>query len=185
MSRVLSPHPPRRCRDQSDGAASAPPGPGPNAELLIWEAVIRDKLGQSERVQDTLAQAKALMPSDRQVAYWWTLGMVRLAIGDLEEACMAGNEALALDPSDPQGYFLLGTVAEVRGDTAAAIELFEKTFQLAADSNTQLAAVARIRMGTLLQRPANMPLFGEEQPGAGERGDNGSCGYEGFDIQVD
>ena len=48
----------------------------PDAELLIWEAVIRDKLGQSERVQDTLAQAKALVPSDQQVAYWWTLGMV-------------------------------------------------------------------------------------------------------------
>ena len=147
----------------------------PDAELLIWEAVIRDKLGQSERVQDTLAQAKALVPSDQQVAYWWTLGMVRLAIGDLEEACTAGNEALALDPSDPQGYFLLGTVAEVRGDTGAAIDFFEKTFQLAADSNTQLAAVARIRMGTLLQRPPNNSRPGEDQPGAGESGGSGSC----------
>ena len=111
----------------------------------------------------------------QQVAYWWTLGMVRLAIGDLEEACTAGNEALALDPSDPQGYFLLGTVAEVRGDTGAAIDFFEKTFQLAADSNTQLAAVARIRMGTLLQRSASISLPGEDQPDAGESSGSGSC----------
>ena len=69
----------------------------------------------------------------------------------------------------------MGTVAEVRGDTGAAIELFEKTFQLAADSNTQLAAVARIRMGTLLQRPPNNSRPGEDQPGAGESGGSGSC----------
>ena len=146
-----------------------------DAELLIWEAVIRDKLGQSESVQDTLAEAKALVPSNQQVDYWWTLGFIRLAVGDLEEACTAGNEALALDPSNPQGYFLLGTVAEVEGDVGAAIDLFEKTFQLATDSNSQLAVIARIRMGTLLQRPANMSLFGEDQPDAGESGDSGSC----------
>ena len=83
----------------------------------------------------------------------------------------------------PQGYFLLGTVAEVGGDTGAAIDVFEKTFQLAADSNTQLAAIARIRMGTLLQRSANISFLGEDQPHAAERGDSGSCGYEGLDIQ--
>ena len=123
----------------------------PDVELLIWEAVIRDKLGQNERVQEVLTEAKALVPADRQVAYWWMLGTTRLAVGDLEEARIAGNEALALDPRDPQGYFLLGTVAEVEGDTGAAIDLFEKTYQLAIDGNDQLAVIARLRMGTLLQ----------------------------------
>lgn len=145
-----------------------------DVELLIWEAVIRDKLGQIASAQNILAEAKALVPSNRQMAYWWTLGFIRYEIGDLEEARAAGNEMLALDPSDPQGYFLLGTVAEVEGDISAAIGLFDKTYQLAIDSNAQLAAIARIRMGTLLQRPANMSPFGEDQPGAGENGNRGS-----------
>ena len=147
----------------------------PDAELLIWEAVVRDKLGQSGRVQEALAEAKALVPSNRKVAFWWTLGMIRLDIGDLDEARAAGNEALALDASDPQGYFLLGSVAEVEGDIVAAIDFFEKTYQLAIDGDAhQLAVIARVRMGTLLQRPANMSLFGEGQPDAGESGDGGS-----------
>ena len=77
----------------------------PDAELLIWEAVVRDKLGQSGRVQEALAEAKTLTPSNQQVAFWWTLGMIRLDIGDLDEARAAGNEALALDASDPQATF--------------------------------------------------------------------------------
>ena len=115
------------------------------------------------------------MPSNQQVAYWWTLGMIRLDIGDLEEARAAGNEALALDPSDPQGYFLLGSVAEVEEDISAAIDLFEKTYQLAIEGDAhQLAVIARVRMGTLLQRPANMSLFGEGRTDAEESDDGGS-----------
>lgn len=144
----------------------------PNAELLIWEAVVRGKLGQDARAEEALDEAKALVPSDRQVAFWWTLGMVRLDIGDLEEARAAGREALALDASDPQGYFLLGNVAEVEGDVPAAIELFEESYQLALESGAnELAVIARIRMGTLLQRPAGIPLFDEDPPDANENAD--------------
>lgn len=144
----------------------------PHAELLIWEAVVRGKLGQDARAEEALDEAKALVPSDRQVSFWWTLGMVRLDIGDLEEARAAGREALALDASDPQGYFLLGNVAEVEGDVPAAIELFEKSYQLALESGAnELAVIARIRMGTLLQRPAGVPLFDEDQPDANENAD--------------
>lgn len=141
-----------------------------DVELLIWEAVVREKLGQGERAQELLDEAKALVPQEQHVAFWWTLGSTQLAVGALEQARAAGNEAIALDPTDPQGYFLLGSVAEVEGDTAKAIELFDETFQLAADGNPQLAVIARVRMGNLLQRPANMSLFAEEENGAVEPG---------------
>ena len=59
---------------------------------------------------------------------------------------------------------MLGTVSELEGDTGAALELFEKTFELALESNTELAVIARVRMGTLLQRPVNMFPAGENQP---------------------
>ena len=146
----------------------------PDAELLIWEGVIRGKLGQDERAMEALAEAKSLVPAGQLVAYWWSLGSVQLSVGDVDNARSAGFEAIELDGSDPQGYFLLASVAEVIGDTVCAVDLFEETFQLAADSNPQLAVIARVRMGNLLQRPANLPLLGDaETDEATEAGENG------------
>ena len=136
----------------------------PDAELLIWEAVVRDKLGQGEIVDDTLAEAIALIDPDQKTSYWWILGSAYATVGDLKKARKIGEDAIRLYPLDPQGYFLLGTVSEMEGDIGAALELFEKTFELALDSNTQLAVIARVRMGTLLQQPVNMFPTGENQP---------------------
>ena len=136
----------------------------PDAELLIWEAVVRDRLGQDEIVDDTLAEAIALIDPDQITAYWWTLGSAYLTVGDLEKARKIAEDAIRLYPLDPQGYYVLGTVSEMEGDTGAAIELFEKTFELAIESNTELAVVARVRMGTLLQQPINMFPADENSP---------------------
>ncbi len=136
----------------------------PDAELLIWEAVVRDKMGQGEAVRDTLAEAYAITGPDQEIAYWWTLGSAYMMVGDLEKAREIGEDAIRLYPLDPQGYFLLGSVEEMEGDVGAAIELFEKTFELALDSNAQLAVIARVRMGTLLQQPVNMFPAREGQP---------------------
>ena len=148
----------------------------PDAELLIWEGVIRDKLGQSDRSMEALAEAKALVPAGKLVSYWWTLGSVWHSVLDLKKARAAADEAIAFDPSDPQGYFLLASVVEAEGNTPCAIELFDKTFQLASESNAQLAVIARVRMGNLLQRPANMSLLGGEGTDNGESGTGNSGG---------
>ncbi len=148
----------------------------PDPELLIWEGVIRDKLGQSDRALEALAEARALVPAGKLVSYWWTVGSVWLSVVDVEKARSAANEAIAFDSSDPQGYFLLASVAEVEGNTRCAIDLFDKTFQLASESNAQLAVIARVRMGNLLQRPGNMSLFGSEGTDNGESGTGDSGG---------
>ena len=80
-----------------------------------------------------------------------------------------------MDSSDPQGYFLLASVAEMKGDTVCAVDLFEETFQLAADGNPQLAVIARVRMGNLLQRPANLALLGDDESDSGEEGAGNSA----------
>ena len=147
----------------------------PDAELLIWEGVIRGKLGQDERAREALEEAKSLVPAGQLVAYWWSLGSIQINVGDVEDARTSGFEAIRLDDTDPQGYFLLAGVAEAKGDTVCAVDLFEETFQLAADSNPQLAVIARVRMGNLLQRPANMPLLGDDETaGADEAGGENS-----------
>lgn len=140
----------------------------PDVELLIWEAVIAEKVGQTSRAQEALTAAKARIAAGQQSAYWWTLGSIRLSVGDVEKARAAGDEALALDPNDPQGYFLLASVAELEGDTITAIDLLEKTFELAADGNPQLAVIARVRMGNLLQSPAGAPFSDTSTPGENE-----------------
>lgn len=140
----------------------------PDVELLIWEAVIAEKVGQTSRAQEALSAAKARIAAGQQSAYLWTLGSIRLSVGDVEEARAAGDEALALDPNDPQGYFLLASVAELEGDTITAIDLLEKTFELAADGNPQLAVIARVRMGNLLQSPAGAPFSDTSTPGENE-----------------
>lgn len=140
----------------------------PDVELLIWEAVIAEKVGQISRAQEALSAAKARIAAGQQSAYLWTLGSIRLSVGDVEEARAAGDEALALDPNDPQGYFLLASVAELEGDTITAIDLLEKTFELAADGNPQLAVIARVRMGNLLQSPAGAPFSDTSTPGENE-----------------
>ena len=147
----------------------------PDAELLIWEGVIRGKLGQDERAMAALEEAKSLVPPGKLVAYWWSLGSIQINVGDVDDARNSGFEAVKLDDTDPQGYFLLAGVAEATGETVCAVDLFEETFQLAADSNPQLAVIARVRMGNLLQRPANMPLLGnDETAGADEDGGENS-----------
>ncbi len=130
-------------------------------ELLIWEAVLNERLDRTERAAELLADAEALL-ADRPAIYWTQLGTTRLQAGDIDGSEAAALRAAELDPSQPQPYFLLANIADARGDTQQAIELFEKTFELAEESDPQLAVIARVRVGELLQRP---PAFPTTPPG--------------------
>jgi Flp pilus assembly protein TadD len=84
------------------------------------------------------------------------LGNNRMRVGDVEGAFEAAEQAQALNPDEPQVYFLLGSIAEIQGDLPTAISYFDQTFQLAEGSNPQLAVIARVRMGQLMQNPGSM-----------------------------
>ena len=45
----------------------------------------------------------------------------------------------------------MANIAEFRGENKIAIDLFEKTYELAEESAPDLAAISRVRMGTLMQ----------------------------------
>jgi tetratricopeptide (TPR) repeat protein len=129
-------------------------------ELVLWEVVFAEQLGDSERAQHALARAMEMLP-EQSVELWVQLGNQRLQVGDFAGAQAAGNEALALNPDSAQATFLLGSVAEVTNDIATAIEMFNRTFELAEEDNPQLAVIARVRMGNLLQRA---PAIGANTP---------------------
>ena len=139
----------------------------PDAEVLIWEAAVRDRLTQTKMADQILAEAMTLIGPDKEVEFWWTLGSAHIATGNLDESRRVADHMIRQYPLGAHGYFLLGNVEEQEGHIGAAIELFDKTFELAIENDTQLAIIARIRMGTLLQQPANRlpadqnPVFGE------------------------
>lgn len=120
-------------------------------ELLIWQSVVAAHFDRQQEADDAFAQAQALAPADRQAVFWSTVGNVRLAAGDWAGATEAANRALEIDPNEGQAYFVLASVAEANGQIIEAIAAFEKAFDLTAESNPQLAVIARVRMGMLMQ----------------------------------
>ncbi len=125
-------------------------------DLLVWEGVLAEKLNDSTRAKTDLAQAQQKF-SGTPVAFWTLVGNRRLLVGNLPGAEAAGQQALALAPQDPQVTFLLGGVAEARGDNAEAASYFSQTVALAGNSNPQLGVIAKVRMGYLSQRVSPLP----------------------------
>ena len=90
-------------------------------------------------------------------AFWTLVGTQRQQAGNLDGADQAGQQALADAPQDAQVTFLLGGVAEARGDMVQAADYFSQTIALAGDANPELGVIARVRMGNLSQRIEPLP----------------------------
>jgi len=126
-------------------------------ELVLWEVVFATQLGDNERATDAWLRVRTMLPGQEAILAV-QLGTFYLQAGDIANAEATGNEAFALAPENPQVTFLLGSIAEANDDLPTAIEMFEKTFELAEDDNPQLAVISRVRMGNLLQRaPSALP----------------------------
>jgi len=124
-------------------------------ELILWEVVLAEQLDDQARAAAALARAKGLLPA-QEPALLVQLGTFQLQVGNVDGATQSGQAALALAPENPQATFLLGNIAEATNDIPTAIEMFNRTFDLAEQDNPQLAVVARVRMGNLLQRAPAM-----------------------------
>jgi tetratricopeptide (TPR) repeat protein len=136
----------------------------PSPELLIWEGVVSERLGLTERAEDSLAEARNLIGAENENLFWVTLGNTRVMSNDLDGGELAAQSALAINPEEPQAFFLLATIAESRGDFLEAVDYYERTFEYAADANPQLAVISRVRLGTLLQTGGG--FFPDESPTA-------------------
>lgn len=125
-------------------------------ELLVWDAVLNEQIGDAVRAKTSLAQAQQKFVG--QPATFWTLvGNHRQQVGNLPGAEAAGQQALTTAPQDADATFLLGSVAEARGDNVLAANFFSKTVALTGNANAQLGVIAKMRMGNLLQRVEPLP----------------------------
>lgn len=120
-------------------------------ELLIWHSVLSEQVNDTASATENLEKAQAIL-NDRPIAFWVTLANQRLQVGNLDGAEEAASHAVEVAPEEAQGYFVLGSVTEARGDISTAIDLFDQTFLLAEEENPQLAVIAKVRMGTLMQQ---------------------------------
>ena len=125
-----------------------------SVELAVWEAVLTERAGDAELAATRLQAAQRLLP-DRPEDFWVLVGNDRFQAADVDGAETAAQQALEANPDSAQAYFLLANVAEARGDRVAAMDFFDRTFTLAETDNPQLAVIAKVRLGQLLQSPAN------------------------------
>lgn len=121
-------------------------------ELLIWAGVLEEQLDNPEAAVAYFEEAFA-NPDLPPTRVWATIGTNRLRLGDLEGAECSGQAALELDAEFPQGYFLIASVAEAMGNAARAVEYFNLTADHAYDKEPQMAVIARVRLGYLMQSP--------------------------------
>jgi tetratricopeptide (TPR) repeat protein len=132
-------------------------------ELLVWAAVLAEQSGDSAQANASLTQAQQNFTGP--IAAFWTLvGNRRLQVGNWDGAEEAAKQALTSAPQDAQITFLLGNVAQARGDSLQANAFFSKTIALAGDANPSLAALVRVRMGYETQKVAPMPAPVPDQP---------------------
>lgn len=144
----------QRWQDALDLVRSARTQSPNQPELMVWEIVLNEQIGDDEATAAAMAEAEAALAANPIQLYIY-LGNNRMRVGNLDGAQAAADQALALNPDDPQVYFLLGGIAETRGDLATAITYFDQTYQLAEGINPQLAVIARVRMGQLMQNPGS------------------------------
>jgi tetratricopeptide (TPR) repeat protein len=127
-----------------------------DSALLVWEAVLNEQLGNMAQAKTSLAQAQQKF-TDQPAAFWTLVGNDRQQVGNLEGAEAAGQQALADAPQDAQATFLLGTVADARGDTIQASDYFSRTIALAGEDNAELGILAKVRMGNLVPHIEPLP----------------------------
>ncbi len=104
-----------------------------NRSMLLVTADCRLRLGQDEKVVLLLEPAAKASPEDKAVAY--LLGSAMLNLGRTEEAQVLMDRVFRDD--SPEAQVLLGAMQARQGNTAGAIEMYEKA--LAANPRMPLA----------------------------------------------
>lgn len=133
------------------GTAAAPNEP----ELWVWHTVLSEQMEDDATATQSLGKARELAADEIRLLV--TLSNTRLQVGNIDGTEAAAQQVLALDANNALGTFVLANVAEARGDVRQAVDLFEKTSELAADSDAQLSVISRMRMGTLMQTLPALP----------------------------
>jgi tetratricopeptide (TPR) repeat protein len=143
----------QRAIEKYERALELDPG---NVEAQLWLGILYEKTDDPERAAAALERARALF--DSEVIYLLERGMFYLMVDDTDSAAQDAQRAIDIAPGQPEGYFLLGSVAEQVGDLQLARDSFEQASQLAEETGqVTLQVTARVRLAGILQRLMTVP----------------------------
>jgi tetratricopeptide (TPR) repeat protein len=143
-----------------DQAAGQFPNDG---EILLWRGAVLTRLNRQQDAQAAFAAARATYASEAE--YLVNKAQVRTQAGDVNGGYADAQQAVKVAPDYAQAYLVLGGVQEMMGQTSAAVDSYSTAASLAgAQGNTQLEAIAKIRMAMLMQSAPVFPQSSQPTP---------------------
>jgi tetratricopeptide (TPR) repeat protein len=134
--------------NEVDQALASVPG---DPSLLIFKGGLQQALGQKAAAEETFSQAEAAF-GDRET-FLLARGQMYVRLDQAQFALSDAEAAIRLNPESASGYLLLGRANEWLENYQQAIAAYEQAANLAdAQGNSQIAAIARVNMGVLMQR---------------------------------
>lgn len=130
-----------------------------DGELFVWRGVLAALAGEPTRASELFDAAVPLF--DGQSAFLIARAQTYLQLQDADGALADAAAVLKGDPESPEGLLVQAGALEAKGLDGQAVDSFEAASRYAEQRGMdELSAVARFRMGLLLQR-AGIPQLPE------------------------
>ncbi len=130
------------------------------SDAYVWLGVLYEATGDVDRAEINFERARAFLKDDDggETYFLFQRGALYLAFNDIDAAEQDAMTAIEAAPDRPEGFFLLGNVAERVGDLQMAAAAFQQTAALAeAAGEDALRATALMRFATLSEMLMTMP----------------------------
>jgi tetratricopeptide (TPR) repeat protein len=134
--------------EQFEAATALDPG---RTEAYMWLGVLYQATGDAEQAAAAFERAQTLLKDD-QALFLFQRGMFYLVLDDTDAAYKDALAAIEAAPDWPEGYFLLGNVAELSGDLELAVASLRQADTLAeAAGDAELQVTIRMRLAMTLE----------------------------------
>lgn len=119
-------------------------------EAALWRGVLELRAGDPASAQELFEQAR--QQSASEIGFLFERGTLLIQVGLFDAAESDAADLIARADAQAEGYLLLGSVREARGDRAGAIAAFQQAADLAAAADKpHLEVIAKTRLGMILQ----------------------------------
>ncbi|MCS7289851.1 MAG: tetratricopeptide repeat protein [Roseiflexus sp.] len=119
-------------------------------EAALWRGVLELRAGDPATAEALFAQARQRAADE--VGFLFERGNLLIQVGLLDAAEADAAALIARPDAQAEGYLLLGSVREARGDRAGAIDAFQQAADRAAAADKpHLEVIAKTRLGMILQ----------------------------------
>ncbi len=119
-------------------------------EAALWRGVLELRAGDPAAAAELFEQARWQAASE--IGFLFERGTLLIQVGLLDDAEADADALIARPDAQAEGYLLLGSVQEARGDRAGAIAAFQQAADLAAAADKpHLEVIAKTRLGMVLQ----------------------------------